>query len=123
MKIILAIGLGSFIGGISRYLLSQFVQSKFLSAFPFGTLAVNVIGCFLIGLVYSLSERGNVTMEWRLFLATGVLGGFTTFSAFSNETIAMLRDTQYWHASLYVISSVVVGLIATFLGIVTVKLF
>ena|ERR1035437_6785911 len=123
MKLILAIGLGSFIGGISRYLLSQFVQSKFLSAFPFGTLAVNVIGCFLIGLVYSLSERGNVTMEWRLFLATGILGGFTTFSAFSNETMAMLRDTQYWHASLYVISSVVVGLIATFLGIVTVKLF
>jgi len=123
MKIILAIGLGSFIGGISRYLLSQFVQSKFLSAFPFGTLAVNVIGCFLIGFIYSLSERGNVTMEWRLFLATGVLGGFTTFSAFSNETIAMLRDTQYWHASLYVISSVLVGLIATFLGIVTVKLF
>jgi fluoride exporter len=123
MKLIFAIGLGSFIGGISRYLLSQFVQSKFLSAFPFGTLAVNVIGCFLIGFVYSLSERGNVTMEWRLFLATGVLGGFTTFSAFSNETIAMLRDTQYWHASLYVISSVVVGLIATFLGIVTVKLF
>ena len=123
MKIILAIGLGSFIGGISRYLLSQFVQSKFLSAFPFGTLAVNVIGCFLIGLIYSLSERGNITMEWRLFLATGILGGFTTFSAFSNETMAMLRDTQYWHASLYVISSVVVGLIATFLGIVTVKLF
>ncbi len=92
MKIILAIGTGSFIGGILRCLLSLFIQTKTNSAFPFGTLAVNIIGCFFIGVVFGLFERGDVTEEWRLFLATGILGGFTTFSAFSYEAIGMLRS-------------------------------
>lgn len=122
MKVILAIGIGSFIGGISRYLLSQLVQSKFLSTFPFGTLGVNIIGCFLIGLVFGLADRGNLTQEWRLFLATGIMGGFTTFSAFSNETVSMLRDGQLWYAAAYVISSVLLGLIATFIGISIIRL-
>jgi len=121
MKIILAIGIGSCIGGISRYLLSLFIQNKFLSTFPFGTLGVNIIGCFLIGIVFGLSERGNITMEWRLFLATGVIGGFTTFSAFSNETVGLLRDGQLWHTFIYVTCSVVIGLLATFIGISLIK--
>ena len=123
MKIILAIGAGSFIGGVFRYLLSQFIQGRFLTAFPLGTLGVNIIGCFLIGLVFGLADRGNLTQEWRLFLATGILGGFTTFSAFSNETVGMLRDGQLIHAGAYVISSVLFGLAATFLGISLTKLF
>jgi CrcB protein len=122
MKLLLAIGTGSFIGGVLRYLLSQFVQTKFLSTFPFGTLTVNVIGCFLIGLVFGFSDRGNLTPEWRLFLATGLLGGFTTFSAFSNETVGMLRDGQLMYATAYISSSVIVGLIATFIGISITKL-
>jgi CrcB protein len=121
MKIILVIGLGSFIGGISRYLLSQFIQNKFLSSFPYGTLGVNIIGCFLIGIVFGLSDRGNISMEWRLFLATGILGGFTTFSAFSNETVSLLRDGQLWHALSYVGCSVIIGLLATFSGISLIK--
>ena len=123
MKLILAIGAGSFIGGVFRYLLSQFVQTKFLVIFPLGTLSVNIIGCFLIGIVYGFSDRGNLTQEWRLFLATGLLGGFTTFSAFSNETVGMLRDGQLLYASAYVALSVVVGLVATFIGISITKLF
>lgn len=123
MKIILAIGAGSFIGGILRYLFSQSVQSRFLSAFPFGTLSVNIIGCFLIGIVFALSERGNMSHEWRLFLATGLLGGFTTFSAFSNETVSLLRDGQFFYASAYIISSVALALAATFLGVSMIKLF
>jgi fluoride exporter len=122
MKLLLAIGTGSFIGGVLRYLLSQFVQTKFLSTFPFGTLTVNVVGCFLIGLVFGFSDRGNLTPEWRLFLATGLLGGFTTFSAFSNETVGMLRDGQLMYATAYISSSVIVGLIATFIGISITKL-
>jgi len=122
MKIIIAIGIGSCLGGISRYLLSQFIQNKFLSAFPYGTLVVNIIGCFLIGIVFGLSERGNLTMEWRLFLATGILGGFTTFSAFSNETVSLLRDGQFWHAFTYIASSIVIGLLATFTGNSFIKL-
>lgn len=121
MKIILAIGIGSCIGGLFRYFLSQFIQNKFLSAFPFGTIGVNIIGCFFIGVVFALSERGNFTMEWRLFLVTGLLGGFTTFSSFSQETVSLLRDGQIWHSFIYVLCSVVIGLIATFAGISLIK--
>lgn len=121
MKILLAIGMGSFIGGISRYLMTLFIQNKFLSAFPYGTFVVNITGCFLIGIVYALSEKGNINAEWRIFLATGILGGFTTFSSFSNESVSMLRDGQYWHAFAYVGFSVIVGLAATFAGISIIK--
>ena len=123
MKIILVIGTGSFIGGILRYLLSLSIKSRVLSSFPYGTLTVNVIGCFCIGLVFGLSTHGNLSPEWRLFLATGLLGGFTTFSAFSNETIGMLQGGEFWHASVYVVSSVVIGLLATFAGNSVIKLF
>ncbi len=122
MKMILAIGAGSFIGGISRYLISLFIQNRVPSTFPFGTLSVNIIGCFLIGVVFGLADRGNMRQEWRLFLATGVLGGFTTFSAFSNETVGMMRDGQFWYASAYVVSSVLLGVIATFMGILIIKI-
>ena len=122
MKIIALIGIGSFIGGIFRYLLSQSVQSKFLSAYPFGTLTVNIIGCLAIGIVFGLSEKFNFSPEWRLFLATGICGGFTTFSTFSFETMAMLRDGQYLYSFLYIGSSVFFGLIAVYLGILLLKL-
>lgn len=121
MKTVLVIGVGSFIGGTLRYLVAQQVQKNFLSTFPFGTLSVNIVGCFLIGLVFALSDRGNLSQEWRLFLATGICGGFTTFSAFSNETIALLRDGQFLYAGLYVTSSVTLGLVATFLGYMILK--
>jgi CrcB protein len=121
MRIILAIGIGSFLGGIARYLLSQFIQNKFLSTFPFGTLSVNIIGCLLIGVIFGLSERGSVTMVWRLFLVTGFLGGFTTFSSFSNETVGLIRDGQIGQAFAYIASSVFIGVLATFLGIAIIK--
>ena len=123
MKMLFVIGTGSFFGGILRYLLSQFVQSKFLSAFPFGTLTVNIIGCFLIGLVFGLTDRGTLTPEWRLFLATGLIGGFTTFSAFSFETVGLLRDGQLLYATAYIVGTVIIGLLATFIGISIIKLF
>lgn len=122
-KLILQIGIGSFIGGVLRYLMSLAFQSKFISTYPFGTFIVNIIGCFLIGLVYALAEKGNIGQEWRLVLATGVLGGFTTFSAFSQETFKMLLDGQFLNAGIYIFSSVLLGLIATFLGAAVVKLF
>ena len=121
MKIVLLVGLGSFIGGISRYLITLFVQNKILSTFPYGTMAVNIIGCFLIGTIYALSERGNWNPEWRIFLATGIMGGFTTFSSFSNETVSMLRDAEYWPAFTYVALSIIIGLAATFAGISLIK--
>ena len=111
------IGVGGFIGSILRYLLAQFVQGRFLSAFPFGTLVVNIIGCFVIGLIYGASEKGALSAEWRLFLATGICGGFTTFSAFSNETVALLRGGQALYAAAYVTASILIGLAATFTAI------
>ncbi len=122
MRLILAIGAGSFIGGISRYLLSLFIQNRIDTTFPFGTLTVNILGCFLIGVVFGFADRGNMSQEWRLFLATGILGGFTTLSAFSNETVGMMRDGQFWYALSYVVSSIVIGLVATFIGIMIVKI-
>lgn len=116
-KTILFIGIGSFVGGVLRFLLSQAIQSRLDGGFPFGTLVVNVVGCFLIGIVFGLYEKGLVTDQARLFLATGILGGFTTFSAFSNESIALLRSGQHALALGYVAISVVVGLAATYAGL------
>lgn len=116
-KTILFIGIGSFIGGVLRFVLSQAIQSKVEGGFPFGTLAVNVIGCFLIGLVFGFYEKGLVSDQLRLFLATGIFGGFTTFSAFSNETIALLRIGQPLQAMGYVSISVIAGLTATYIGV------
>ncbi|MEO8944382.1 MAG: fluoride efflux transporter CrcB [Ginsengibacter sp.] len=121
MKIILLVGLGSFFGGVARYLTTIFIQNKFLSSFPYGTFAVNVIGCFLIGVIYGIAEKGNMNSEWKIFFATGIMGGFTTFSSFSNETVGMLRDAEYWPAFSYIVLSVIVGLAATFGGILTIK--
>lgn len=122
MKILIFIGTGSFFGGILRYLISDNVQSKYLTAFPLGTMFVNILGCFLIGLVFGLSDRFNFSQEVRLFIATGFLGGFTTFSAFSNETVNLLRTGQLEYAFLNIGLSVFFGLIATFLGISITKL-
>lgn len=123
MRILLLIGAGSFIGGVFRFLVSQLIQNKFLSAFPFGTLGVNILGCFVIGLVFGISEKANMAVEWRLFFATGICGGFTTFSAFTNETIGLLRDGQYGYAFFYIAASVIMGLLATFIGLLVTKPF
>lgn len=117
LKILLAIGSGSFVGGIARYLLSRYIQASVISSFPFGTFWVNIIGCFLIGIFYGFAERGNISnTPLLLFLTVGFCGGFTTFSTFSNENMAMLRDGSYFYFSLYVSLSVFVGLMATFGG-------
>jgi CrcB protein len=122
MRTLLIIGTGGFIGSIFRYLVSKSVQEKFTTAFPFGTLSVNILGCFLIGVVLSWSERGGLNADWRMFLATGICGGFTTFSAFSNETLALMRDGQWIYAGVYIAFSIITGLAATFTGYSLLKL-
>lgn len=117
LKIILVIGSGSFLGGIARYLLSRGIQNSVISSFPFGTFWVNIIGCFLIGLIYGLSDKGNLSNnELRMFLTVGFCGGFTTFSTFSSENMALLRDGSFLYFSLYAGLSVFLGLLATFGG-------
>lgn len=121
MKILLIIGFGSFIGGIVRHLLTQCIHARSLSAFPYGTLTVNIIGCLFIGVIFGISERTGVSDEWRLFMTAGLLGGFTTFSAFSHQSMVMLREGQFAYAGLYIAASVLLGIMATFAGFSIIK--
>ena len=121
MKYLLFVGAGSFFGGVTRFLLSEFIQTKTFVTFPYGTLAVNLIGCFAIGVVYAFFEKELMNMEWRLFLATGVLGGFTTFSAFSMETFSLIRNGSVLHALMYVGVSIIIGILATVIGFSIIK--
>ena len=115
---ILLVGLGGFIGSILRYLASGYVQQSSKSIdFPYGTLAVNVIGCFVIGFLAQLAEeRGAFMSESRLFVFVGILGGFTTFSSFGNETLNLARDSQMLNALANVGANVILGLFAVWLG-------
>ena len=116
-KTLLIIGLGSFCGGIFRFLLTRFVQNHFLAAFPFGTMVVNIVGCFLIGIFYALFERGNLlNTDLRLFLTGGLCGGFTTFSTFMNENFVLLREQNYLYFISYTALSVILGLTAIYAG-------
>jgi fluoride exporter len=123
VKILLMIGSGSFLGGISRYLITRWVQNTLISAFPYGTFVVNLLGCFLIGFLYGIFDRGNIAnVEWRMFLTVGFCGGFTTFSTFANENLALLKDGNFLSFALYAALSVFFGLLATYLGNLTVKI-
>lgn len=124
VKVLFIIGTGSFLGGIARFLTSRFIQNSIISAFPFGTFIVNILGCFLIGLFYGISDRGNMmSVEWRMFLTVGFCGGFTTFSTFANENVALLKDGNIFYFALYTGSSVFLGIMATYLGILITKIF
>jgi fluoride exporter len=114
---VLLVGLGGFVGSIARYGLGGLVQDRAGATFPFGTLAVNVLGCFVIGGLSELAEtRGLLTPETRAFLVIGVLGGFTTFSAFGNETLNLLRERDLALAAANVLANVVLALAAVWLG-------
>jgi CrcB protein len=117
----LLIALGSAIGGVARFWCSGFVAQRVGEFFPWGTLTVNVVGSFLIGFLAALGEpdgRWYVGPEARQFLMIGVLGGFTTFSSFSLQTLNLLRDGEWLYAAANIALSVVVCLLAVWLGFV-----
>lgn len=122
---IIAVGLGGLIGSILRYLAAVFFTKHFpVSSIPYGTFAVNFLGCLFIGIIYGLSERYHfLSPYWRLFLATGICGGFTTFSTFAYENISMLQQTNYTGFAFYSISTFVVCLVAVFAGFSIIKIF
>lgn len=115
---LLWIGMGGFIGAVMRYLVAGWAQRASASvSFPYGTLAVNVIGCLLIGgLTYLADARGLLHAETRLFLFVGVLGGFTTFSTFGIETMNLLRDGQALVALVNILANVTLCLVAVWGG-------
>ena len=92
IKMLMMVGLGSFAGGILRFLLSRFVQVNSASSFPWGTAAVNLLGCFILGALYGLFDRNLPHTETRLFLTAGLCGGFTTFSTLMNESFLLLKE-------------------------------
>jgi len=121
MKFILIVGAGGFVGSITRYLLADAVQANVLTSFPFGTMTVNIIGCFIIGVTYALSDLTNLAPELRILIATGFCGGFTTFSSFSYETFALLQDEQLLYSGLYAAGSLFLGLMAAFAGVLLIR--
>ncbi len=118
LRTLFLIGTGGFIGSILRYLVSGYAQQLSKSIqFPFGTLAVNLMGCALVGFLAELADhRGVIPTEARSFLIVGILGGFTTFSAFGNETMNLLRDGELWLAFGNILSHTVLGIGAVWLG-------
>ena len=113
MKELLLIFIGGGTGSMLRYLIGRWLSS---AAFPWGTFAVNIIGCFLIGLFGSWIARHSLSPDLRLLLVVGLCGGFTTFSTFSNEALTMMRSGQYASCFTYIIISVAAGLAATLIG-------
>ena len=115
---ILLVAFGGAFGSVSRYLLGTWIQSVSKSIdFPYGTLMVNLLGCFVIGFLSQLAEtRGVFTSEHRAFIFIGILGGFTTFSSFGNDTINLLRDGETFNALANVGANVILGLALVWLG-------
>jgi len=121
-RTLLIIGTGGFIGSVLRYLGQLAAGKLFPPSFPMGTFLINVLGCFVIGMVYALSEKGNLlSAELRLFLAVGFCGGFTTFSTFASDNLMLLKDHSIGLLLANVAGSVMLGILAVYLGIVLIR--
>ena len=118
---LLLVVLGGGIGAGSRYLLGGWLNGQLGNGFPWGTFAVNALGSLMIGLVFGLAQRGSLPPATTLFLAVGVLGGFTTFSAFSYETMRLLANGNVGASFLNVAGQFAVGLVAVYAGFVAVR--
>lgn len=124
MSKLLLIGLAGLVGTLSRYWLSGAVSRRYGGSFPFGTLLVNLLGCFLVGLLfYLLQERSTANETVRAVILIGLLGGFTTFSSFGLQTFTMLQDGEFALAALNVAASNVIGLFLVWAGYTLAKAF
>jgi len=113
---VLWVALGGAAGSAARYLLAAGVQRLSASLFPFGTMAVNILGCLAIGFLMMRAESSTIAAHHRLALTVGFLGGFTTFSTFSVETMQLIEQRSIWHATGNVVVTVVACLLACWLG-------
>ncbi|MCX7781341.1 MAG: fluoride efflux transporter CrcB [Negativicutes bacterium] len=123
MEKLLVVALGGGIGATTRYLAATWAADKLGTGFPYGTLMVNVAGCFLIGLFMDLTtQRFIVSPYWRLLVSVGFLGGLTTFSSYSYETFKLLQEASLSLAVYNILANLVVGFLATWLGIMAARL-
>lgn len=117
MSKLLIVGCGGFLGAIARYGLTFWIEGRWPSAIPLGTLAVNVLGCFALGALMAYSnERLGPYPQWMLFLRVGILGAFTTFSTFGYETLRLMETGSWRAASLSMAGNLLLGLLGVFLG-------
>ena len=117
IKNILLVGIGGALGSVVRYLCQRWFMFNYSHHFPLGTFVVNITGCLLIGIFWGIAFRSFVGNEhWKLFLMTGICGGFTTFSAFTLEGVGLLKEQRTGLFFLYVAGSVLLGLLATYVG-------
>jgi len=123
MMKVMMVAVGGGIGATTRYLVSAWAAEKFGTNFPYGTLIVNVIGCFFIGVFMTLAtERLIVSPYWRLLVTVGFVGGLTTFSSYSYETFKLLEDADITLALYNLLGNVLIGFFATWLGISAARL-
>lgn len=121
---VIIVTIGGGFGSAARYLVSTWAAARFGAEFPYGTLIVNIVGCFIIGAFVTMTtERLIISPYWRLFVTVGIVGGFTTFSSFSYETMHLLQETDVLRAFYNVGLNVIVGFSATWLGIGLARLF
>jgi CrcB protein len=122
IKSILLVALGGSAGSVLRYLSQKFIGNLYVHPFPWGTLVVNIVGCFLIGVLWSIVSKNSSTAdELRWLLMTGFCGGFTTFSAFTLESMTLIKEQRLLLFFLYILASVAFGLVATFAGMKLIK--
>ncbi len=122
LRNILIVGTGGFIGSVMRYLIQVFVEKGLATTFPWGTFVANIAGSFIIGMVFALAEKGNfMNSEWRMFLAVGICGGFTTFSSFAYNNLTMLKENSFGQLFWNIGGSLFFGILAVYLGIVLVR--
>jgi CrcB protein len=115
------VGIGSFLGGGLRYLISVFFNQKINPDFPYATLSVNLLGCLLIGVFYGLFEKSLINNDWKLFLTTGLCGGFTTFSALSHEALQLFKQGNIMAMLFYILISIIIGITLTYAGYLMAK--
>ncbi len=116
MNNILFVALGGSIGAVFRYLISLFMIQLFGSGFPFGTLAVNIIGSFFMGIIYALGQVSHLSPELKALVGVGLLGALTTFSTFSNETLLLIQEGEIMKASLNVLLNLSICIFMVYLG-------
>lgn len=122
LSVYVVIGMGGFVGANARYILGRWALERWGAGFPYGTFIINIIGCLILGLFATLADRLAWNDHWRFAIAIGFVGAFTTFSTFEYETFRLVSDGQFARAAANVLSSIFIGFLAVYVGVVIARL-